>query len=149
MFWPELKTCSSALIRHLNCTGGFIHGFHKCVALNVDKEVPEIVQKIEAGVCLNKPTRNFQEIISDDFTPDQVASFRSYVDYKRKHLGNLWGETLTKIRENIARSAFEHKLGESEFMEKAVGDLKTELTSTTWDYEDFKQTFLAQYKMPA
>jgi hypothetical protein len=115
------------------------------VALNVNKDVPEIVQKIEAGTCLNNPMREFPDTLPDYFTPDQVSTFRSCADYKRKHLGSLWGDTLKTIRDNIVKSALAHKLGESEFMEKAVGELKAELTSTTWDYENFKATFLGLY----
>lgn len=143
--FSERVTCSDNLIRHLNCTGGLIHGFHKCVALNVDKDVSEIVQKIEAGTCLNNPQRNYPETYPDNFTPDQVSTFRNYADYKRKHLGNLWGEMLKTVRENIAKSALEHKLGKSEFMENAVGELQAELKSTTWHYRDFKKVFEAQY----
>ena len=143
--FSERETCSDALVRHLNCTGGFIHGFHKCVALNVDNFVSEIVEKIEAGTCLNNPQREFAVTFPDNFTPEQVSTFRNYADYKRKHLGNMWGDMLKNVRENIAKSALEHKLGKSEFMEKAVGELKAEFHRTTWSYKHFRDTFMAKY----
>jgi hypothetical protein len=123
---------------------GPLTAFHKAVSYFPDYSPERVEGIIESGACIVEPHPTKADL--EGFKRLEISGASRMLSHKMETLKQ---EKKTKLIRHVMESCKEIKEAGQDTLKEEIAALQLEISSPTWQYEDFKQVFIAKYKKHA
>jgi hypothetical protein len=120
---------------------GPLTAFHKAVSYFPDYSPERVQDIIESGACIVEPHPTKADL--EGFKRLEISGASRMLSHKMETLKQ---EKKTKLIRHVMESCKEIKEAGQDTLKEEIAALQSEISSPTWQYEDFKQVFIAKYK---